>query len=731
MRRPVSAVVALPSAYPAEHVRVGPGRARPTGPFAIAFLALIIAAAATLMLTPGRGVTANNSRARASAVLPVTAWGPVSRAIGRDVAAYRATPAGARYLISNAQQKLRAQFSLSGVTVRSGRLLLGVRLRADGYGETLRPLAAVAPAAQADRVLYRHGSLEEWYVNGPLGLEQGFTLGSRPAGHGTGPLTLELDLGGNARAVLPDGGQAVTFSRAGASLAYRGLVATDARGRRLPAWLQLRGRQLLLHINDAGAQYPLRIDPFIQQAELTASDGAAGDELGAAVASQGDTIVVGAPFATVNGNAGQGAVYVFVKPRSGWQDATETAKLTASDGSANGWLGGGYSVGNDGVGISGDTIVAGACECFLPATGAGALYVFVEPKGGWRNATQTAELTASDGVEGDGLGASVAIQGSTIIGGADFATVNGAASEGAAYVFVEPRGGWRNETEAAKLTAPDAGENGYVGSSVGIWGNTVIAGAPSATANGISGEGAAYVFVEPRGGWRDETDIAALTPSDGTYADFFGGAVTISDGTVVAGAPNYDWPNLPSNDPAGAVYVFAEPQGGWRSATETAKLTASDGVGGDWLGSSVAIQRNTVIAGAENATVNGSAGEGAVYVFYKPGRGWANETESAKVIASSGAADGSFGQGVWLSGNTLVVGAPDATVGGNFAQGAAYVFAGGWGWPQSVTDPASPAARVQTRAAVRPESPCTPDVAHDRALTPRIPLRASRNRPKC
>ena len=731
MRRPASAVVALPSAYPAEHVRLVPGRARPTGPFAIAFVALIIAAAATQMLTPGRGLPANNSRARASTVLPVTAWGPVSRAIGRDVAAYRATPAGARYLISNAQQRLRAQFSPAGVTVRSGRLVLDVRLRADGYGDALRPLAPVAPAAQANRVFYRHGSLQEWYVNGPLGLEQGFTLSSRPAGHRNGPVTLELSLAGNARAVLSDGGQAVTFSRAGASLAYRGLVATDARGRRLPAWLQLRGRQLLLHVNDTGARYPLVIDPFIQQARLTASDGAAGDGLGSSVAVQGNTIVVGAPFATVNGNTGQGAVYVFVKPRSGWQNATETAKLTASDGTANGWLGGGYSVGNDGVGISGDTIVAGACECILPATGAGALYVFVEPKGGWRDATETAELTASDGVEGDGLGASVAIQGSTIVGGADFATVNGAQSQGAAYVFVEPRGGWRNETEAAKLTAPAAGENSYVGSSVGIWGNTVIAGAPFASATGIAGEGAAYVFVEPRGGWRDETDTAALTPSDGAYADAFGGAVAISYGTVVAGAPNYEWPTDPSNDPAGAVYVFAEPQGGWRSATETAKLTASDGVGGDWLGSSVAIQGNAVIAGAENATVNGSAGEGAVYVFYKPARGWANETDAAKVAASGGAADGSFGQGVWLSGNTLVVGAPYATVGGTLAQGAAYVFAGGWGWPQSVTDSVSPAARIQTRAAVRPARPCTPHVAHDRALTPRIPLRASRNRPKC
>jgi FG-GAP repeat len=110
-------------------------------------------------------------------------------------------------------------------------------------------------------------------------------------------------------------------------------------------WLQLRGRQLLVSINAAGARYPVTIDPVIQQARLTASDGAANNQLGFSVAVSGDTIVAGAPFATIGaingigGNAGQGAAYVFVKPASGWANATETARLTASDGAANDQLG--------------------------------------------------------------------------------------------------------------------------------------------------------------------------------------------------------------------------------------------------------------------------------------------------------------------------------------------------------------------------------------------------------
>ena len=48
-------------------------------------------------------------------------------------------------------------------------------------------------------------------------------------------------------------------------------------------------------MNDAGAKGAITIDPFVQQATLTAADGAAGDHLGTAVAISGSTVVVGAP----------------------------------------------------------------------------------------------------------------------------------------------------------------------------------------------------------------------------------------------------------------------------------------------------------------------------------------------------------------------------------------------------------------------------------------------------
>ena len=86
-----------------------------------------------------------------------------------------------------------------------------------------------------------------------------------------------------------------------------------------------------------------------------------------------DTIVAGAPYATVNGNAQEGAVYVFVKHWGGWANATQAAKLTIAAGAAGDNLGASGGLGNNGVGISGNTIVASAAafsatQCTLAMT---------------------------------------------------------------------------------------------------------------------------------------------------------------------------------------------------------------------------------------------------------------------------------------------------------------------------------------------------------------------------
>ena len=227
--------------------------------------------------------------------LPLAAQGPVSAALGDDIPAYRLSAGEGGFRASNPAQQLSSSFTSSAVSVSTGATFVGLSLRGVGYGSALRAVGAVPPRAQGNRVVYTHAGLSEWYVNGPLGLEQGFALAHAPARHSAGPLTLSITLSGNAHAALAKGGQTVTLTRAGkAALRYTGLHASDALGHPLRSWLQLRGRRLLLRIDASDARYPLRIDPLIQVAELTASDGALGDFLGISVAVSGNTVVAGA-----------------------------------------------------------------------------------------------------------------------------------------------------------------------------------------------------------------------------------------------------------------------------------------------------------------------------------------------------------------------------------------------------------------------------------------------------
>ena len=85
------------------------------------------------------------------------------------------------------------------------------------------------------------------------------------------------------------------------------------------------------------------------QRELTAADGAAGDELGYSVALDGDTALLGAQGHAVGGHSQEGAAYLFTRSDGSW---TQHQELTASDGAAD--FGFGWS-----VSLSGATALVG------------------------------------------------------------------------------------------------------------------------------------------------------------------------------------------------------------------------------------------------------------------------------------------------------------------------------------------------------------------------------------
>ncbi|MBL8232864.1 MAG: FG-GAP repeat protein [Bryobacterales bacterium] len=578
------------------------------------------------------------------------------------------------------------------------------------------------PAARVEgnRITYSHDAdLSEWFVNDGRGLEHGFTVKRRPAGW-KGALEIELAVRGG---LMPRAdGRGVSFG----VVQYGGLKVWDADQRVLPANLTVAGERVRLTVEDAGARYPVTIDPIAQQAYLKASNTGAADDFGVSVAVFEDTLVVGASgedsaFTGVNGNQVEnsafqsGAAYVFVRSGGVW---IQQAYLKASNGEGGDYFG-------TSVAVSRDTVVVGAWFESSAATGvngnqssnsayhSGAAYVFVRNGGVW---SQQAYLKASNTGAGDFFGELVAISGDTVVVGAraesSFASgVNGNQSNntapwsGAAYVFARSGGVW---SQQAYLKASNTGAYDSFGTSVAVSGDTVVVGAPyeASAATGVNGNqsdntaggsGAAYVFVRSGGVWSQQAYLKASNTGAG---DQFGVSVGISGDTLVVGA-NVESSaatgvngNQSDNTAggSGAAYVFVRNGGVW---SQQAYLKASNTGAADLFGCCVAVSGDRVVVGAitEDSEATGGNGNqadntatdsGAAYVFVRSGGVW---SQQAYLKASNTGANDWFGHTVAISGDTVVVGAPGedsaATgVNGNQADntasgsGAAYVFTG-------------------------------------------------------
>ena len=307
-------------------------------------------------------------------------------------------------------------------------------------------------------------------------------------------------------------------------------------------------------------------------------------------------------------------------------------------------------------------------------------------------------LTASGGAAGAHFGTSVAIDGDTVVVGADRAN----SRKGSVYIFTRnSTGDW---TQQVKLDGEETGDQ--FGWSVAVDGDTVVVGAHAfdgedASNTTLVNSGAAYVITKPDtdangDGSTDWTDwnsldddgraglTAKLTPTVPEAYAFFGGSVALDDSTLVIGSRLADVGGWLS---AGAAYVFTKANGAW---TQQAKLTASDGLSLAYLGYSVAVDGDTVLAGAFGSDTSfGRTGNGSAYVFAKPASGWADGNETTKLTASDLQPSDYFGFSVALDGDTAVIGARQHNDPGTGAgSGAAYVFtreSGVWGEKAKLT----------------------------------------------
>ncbi len=263
---------------------------------------------------------------------------------------------------------------------------------------------------------------------------------------------------------------------------------------------------------DAGSAYVFRFDgtAWNQEAKLTASDAAAGDQFGRSVSISGTATVVGAHLDDDDG-VSSGSAYVFRFDGTAWN---QEAKLTASDAAAGDEFGLALS-------IDTDCILVGAHFDDDAGLQSGSAYVFRFDGTIWN---EEAKLAASDAAAGDEFGFSVSISNHRAAVGANLDDDGGSAS-GSAYVIF--KNGGTSWSEESKLTASDPARFDQFGKSVSIRGDRAIAGAPFDDDFG-GGSGSAYIFFLES---QNQPPVADAGPDQTVDCTSPSGAVVTLDGS--------------------------------------------------------------------------------------------------------------------------------------------------------------------------------------------------------
>jgi hypothetical protein len=291
------------------------------------------------------------------------------------------------------------------------------------------------------------------------------------------------------------------------------------------------------------------------------------------------------------------------------------------------------------VDIRGDIAVVGAPNDETGGVRAGVAHVFRRLQGGgW---TQTAQLVASDGGSGERFGDVVAIDGDTIVVGAEFAHTP-AGMVGAAYVFARVPGEADTWQELAKL-APEAGEPDETtdfGYSASVDADVVVVSALGIVESEYVGR--AHIYARDEGGAGQWGEVACLYPPEPERT--FGFAVSLSGDTLFVGARD--------SDTGGEVHVYERNEGGpdqW-GWVMTLPRPAATNPSGDF-GESLAVDGDTAVIGAPGVNL----GEGEIGAFYVFTREAGQPASWSMVSETLGEQTSQLGERIDLSGDVATV----------------------------------------------------------------------------
>ena len=416
-------------------------------------------------------------------------------------------------------------------------------------------------------------------------------------------------------------------------------------------------------------------------------------QFGRSVAFDGQWLAVGHPGSGAPDEAGRVDVFRFDGTSFHWSQTLAASAPVARDRF-------GHS-----VACRGNLVVVGSPNYDDPADETGRVYVYRLAGSTWQ---LEAELAPSGAYQFDHLGTSVAVDGNVIAVGAPWR--NDPGDSGSVFVFRFNGSAW---IEEAELKAQDKYNYDFLGTAVDIDGNVIVAGAP--WRNDPADSGSVFVFRFNGAQWVEEDELKAR---DAYNYDFLGMSVAIDGDIIVAGAP---YRNSPGD--SGGAFVFRYNGFGW---VEEAELKGTDRSGARmdywFLGRAVDVDGDTIIAGAVPALHNDERVDfddaaqhpGLAHVFQLTNGSW---SEVSRLPTDTNGSLDYFARDVAIAGGNAVVGAPEYN-----GQGVVFAFRSvanccthGHCGPQCPCDDANPCTDDVCNAGVcvfSPQengTPCAPD----------------------
>ncbi|MBC8161591.1 MAG: IPT/TIG domain-containing protein [Roseiflexaceae bacterium] len=551
----------------------------------LARLLLIIVLLTNALPAPRAGAAARPNTPTAPAISdthvtdqPLAVRYALSSAAGQRDQQYHVQHTGATYSAVNPQQGTQAVFDPRTLQVKTGSDNWALDLAGWGRAELQTPPNTYTTSLVDNRMEFDYGALSAWYVNGPGGTQQGWTVQARPAGALSTPLTVALVQRGSLRGTLDADRRGLTLhDAAGADrLRYAGLMALDANNQQLPVWMELVGDTVNIRVDDRNAVYPIVIDPLI--AGPTYDGPGVSSTFGRhAISANGRTLVIYHPYTA--GNFARLLVYDLSNPSQ--------VQATFVDPQIS------QQIAFIHFAVSGDGKTIAATDYAVDNTSGTKIALFKLNNGTWARNSATYDYTIAAGQNG---GSSMALNhdGSTI--------AIGDVSQGKIYVV---------RSSGIAAISKGAQEYGSFASSVAISadGNTII------TASGDSATGGEGIKIFKAPTWQQSGVIVS-------HPYWLGNVAMSADGrTIAARAAS-----------GRRVFVYSAASDGSFASTP-ATLTGNNFTLDDCFACyemALSPNGNTIAVGqpAVSGGFSSTPSAGAVYLFYKPSGGWQNATES-------------------------------------------------------------------------------------------------------